>query len=61
MPPTVSCTSGIITSKNSAPAYTVTEIFVRTYAASDTSERIHLAFGPKRRSRNSGIVETPEL
>ena len=61
VPPMVSCTSGIITSKNSAPANTVTEIFVSTYAASETRERIHLAFAPKRRSRNSGMVDTPEL
>ena len=61
VPPIVRDTSGIITSKKSAPAYTVTEIFVRTYAASETRESIQRAFGPNRRSRNSGIVETPEL
>ena len=59
--PIVICTSGIITSKKSAPANTVTEILVRTYAASETSDRIQRALAPKRRSRNSGIVETPDL
>ena len=61
VPPIVSCISGSITSKKSAPAKTVTEILVRTYAASETSERIQRARAPKRRSRNSGIVETPLL
>ena len=40
------------------PANSATEIFVKTYATRDTPVRYQRAPGLKRRSRNSGIVNT---
>ena len=44
-----------------APAKTVTLTFVKIYATRETTERMVRARALKRRSRNSGIVCTPDL
>ena len=49
----------ISTSNTMPPAAIVTEIFVSTYAMIDTIARYQRAPDEYRRSRNSGMVNTP--
>gem|GEM_PF-6663416 len=51
--------SGSNVMKTRAPAYTVTDTLVKTYAIRLTTERAQRVRALKRRSRNSGIVNTP--
>ena len=48
--------SGSSVWNTSAPAYTVTDTFVNTYASRETIDRIQRTRGLKRFSRNSGMV-----
>ena len=58
MPPMVSCISGSSVPNTTPPANMPTAILVMMYATREMIESIHRAAGEKRRSRNSGIVNT---
>jgi hypothetical protein len=49
---------GSSVSNTSAPAYTVTDTFVKTYAISDTVESTQRVRPSNRFSKNSGMVNT---
>jgi hypothetical protein len=57
--PAVQKSMPMIVSKTMPPAAMVTEILVSTYPTIDTTARYQRAAGEHRRSRNSGIVNTP--